>query len=440
MKRGQYPGIGFALAALGLAGVVGSGIATPPAAFAQETSVRWSALLDLRHGERDREVTRLAPRKGFVGQPRRESSATAVLSGEVAQGAFTLQGQARAFERSNSSDWSDSDLEVDEFFVESQLTERAFAFVGRRNLAFGQAYGFSPADVFLDPRAEEQSLNETRRRRELRGQDLVGVEAFVSDNATLLAFVAPANGTLNRRQPDRFLVSANLVFPEWDMDATLLAFDDEREGVAWSTSAAVGQALVVYVDGALRRGRDRSTVEPVGPPAQGSFRVVPRDEEQLQMSMTAGGGYTFGSGVSVNLEYFRNADGYTSAEWSTIEDLIRLNAANFNARAFGGGALPEGNLKRLNAVLDVLLTRQNYAFGRVAAPEPWLWKGFSAELTVLQNLDDASGLLSTRLEQDFRQRFTLGAHASFQYGDSTSEFGLRPAAAHATFYATLRFP
>ncbi|MGQ4810170.1 hypothetical protein NKDENANG_03619 [Candidatus Entotheonellaceae bacterium PAL068K] len=415
--------------------LLGCALSVPSAAKNQGLPVEVDYLADLRFTATDFKTTSLAPAAQFRGAPSETFQATAVVTAATSIAGFELTGQLRGI-GSVENDGPDHSLTVDEMFVERPVSDHLFVFAGRRNLAFGQAFGVSPTDVFLDPLQEDRSLNEARRRREIEGIDMVGFEAFVAQNASLLAFVAPAWEGFNQDHAIRALTALDLLWPGFEVTITFQAFWDDRPGIGWLMSKTLGNAVILYVEGTARQGRDRRTVVRSGAAMLAQFDVLPKDENDLRASVTLGSGYTFERGLSINLEYYRNGDGYSDREWAVLDDLISRNATHFDAGLFNG--LPSQNLQILNDELRLFALRRNYLFARLFDANP-IGVSVSGELTVFHNLDDGSGVVSTRLETDIKDRVTIGFLGSATYGGSHTEFGLRPTNYRGVAYVTVHF-
>ena len=393
-------------------------------------------LMDLRYRETRFNTTDLEPEKGFLGQSSIERQTTAVVNLFGSSDAMNLTSQIRGTQESATKE-QDGNLTLDELYAEYALHERLFLFGGRRNLVFGQSYGVNPVDMYLNPNDEDRSLNQHRRRREQRGIDMIGVESLLSANTALLAYVAPVSGTVNRDQPYRALIAFDWLFPQAQADGRALWFHDQHPGIGWSFTKTLGQAWVTYTDGTARRGRDRNTVEANNDPeSPGSFTIIPGANETVYTSVVLGAGYTFNDGATLNLEYYRNGNGYTHEEWNAFQHLIQENADNYHTGDFED--LPEGNLLRLNQELNAFTLQRDYLFLRWSDPELFGY-ALEAESTVLHNHQDDSGTVSARLEKDLRDEVIFGSYAGVNYGADDSEYGLRSRDYAFTFYITARF-
>lgn len=389
-------------------------------------------LLDARFFYQDLRKTELTPNPGWIGEKNNREVYTYRLDASQSLGELQVKGTSRL--QFDSAPSHKSGLFIDTLFGEYPLTNGTYVFVGRRHFVFGAAYGLKPADVFLDGLEQDQSLNEARRRIETKGLDAVGGEMSLSDRLTVLGFVAPEWDFLNKGKDLRAGLSATLLVPEKNLDLTGVLFEDKRPGGAFSMSQTMENAWVLYLDAALRQNRSRTLPQKTSVP--GRFTLASQEDGDWYFAGTIGGGFTFATGVTLNLEYSRQGDGYNTSEWRGISQLIRENREEWE-----NGPNPEegrGGLMTLNKALRAQTLRQNYLFSRVFFPV-FLDEGTSLEGVVLQCLDDASGIFSLRAETSSSRLTTLGLYASFPYGESESEFGLRSSKVSLGGYVTVNF-
>ncbi len=330
----------------------------------------------------------------------------------------------------------DSKAEVDQWYAEYSLTDELFLYLGRRNVVFGQSYGTNPLDVFFDPLALDRTLNEDRRRREVNGQDMLGFEALRSDTFSVIGYWAPSYSRLNQGRPDRALIAVTSLFLKWNADITLLAFEDSRPGVGLSFTKSVDDAILLYGDVSLRRGRDRFVIsrDQGSAISPGDFLMQTSDHKQQYVETSLGFSYTFESGATINTEYYYNQNGYTDSEWGKISQIININAGNLAQGRYSG--LPESNLLSLNSALRHSVVRRHYGFVRGYHPDPFDF-GMSTEATVFHNLQDQSGVASLRLEYGVKSSVLLGVYISTNCGSGMDEFRLHSNKLSSALYVTV---
>ena len=401
-------------------------LAGAPAAGAEGDPWAYSlgGLVEIRAQARETGATALIPDPRQVGIENAALSATALAALDVWRGAFSLHGQVRA-RREAADGEGEARFHADELYAEYALTPERFLYAGRRHVVHGQSLGVNPLDVFLDPRDLDRSKNALRRRSEIEGQDLIGFESLLGGRLTVSGYWAPSVGVLNRNRPQRALLAGTLTLPEWKSDLAGILFEDERPGAGLSFSGTLGDAVVVYADATFRRGRDRERLRIASEPALAPdpLRVEESGGNRLFPRTSAGIGYTHPSDTILNIEYYFDANGYSSSEWDAI---VRGIDENDRARREGSfGALPAGNLLTLNALLDHFTLRRHYAFLR-ALRSGLLDRALSAEVTLLHNLADQSGSLGLHLEPEVGPTLSLGLSVRYRYGGGSDEFGLRP--------------
>ena len=412
-------------------------LAALPAAGAGSGSAAYSVrgLVEVRATAREAGATALVPEPGRLGIESSARSLTALAALAAWPGPFSLHGQARASLLGSGGEGK-ARIHVDEFHAEYALTPERFLHAGRRHVVHGHSLGVNPLDVFLDPLDLDPSKNAVRRRSETRGQDLLGFEVLSSARLGVSGYWAPSTGALNRGRPQRALLAAAVALPERKSDLTGLLFEDERPGAGLSLSRSLGDAVVVYADATLRRGRDRQRLRAEPGPGLDILGLGESGGDRWFPRSSVGAGYTHLSDTVLNLEYYFDANGYSSSEW---DEIVRRIDENDRARRAGSfDALPAGNLLRLNALLDHFTLRRHYAFLR--AWRPGLFgRALSAELTLLHNLADRSGSLGLRFEHEAGPGLSLGLGGHCRYGGGADEFGLRPGRLSGVLFLGLHF-
>ena len=427
VRRLRAPAAASALAAVLTSAVL-------PAAGADPWGWSLDGLIDARVRARQDNATKLVPAPERTGLDTRAASLTTVAGLEAWKGPVTVVGQLRARNAPGAGERT-ARLHVDELYAEYALTPEHFLYAGRRHIVHGRSLGVNPLDVAVDPIELDRSKDTDRRRNELEGQDMLGFESLLGERFTLGGYWTPG---------ERALLAGVFTLPRRKSDLTVLAFDDERPGAGLSFSRTIGEAVLVYADAVVRRGRDRPAIrvdrEPDadrGPDSgPGTFLAETGDRGGLFPRSSLGGSYTLESGASFNLEHYFDAAGYSSGEWDGITGLIAENDANRRAGRFGG--LPDGNLLQLNGQLGRFTLRRHY--GVLRAHHPRLFGlDLAAEMTVFHGLADHSGSVGLRLERGVGPNLVVGVEGRYLYGDDLDEFALRTARLSGSVHVTVHF-
>ncbi len=403
-------------------------LAAVPAAGADPWDWSLDGLVDVRARVRQDNVTKLVPAPERIGLDARVLSVTTVAGLEAWRGPVAVSGQLRARNAPGEGERSPR-LHVDELYAEYALTPEHFLHAGRRHLVHGRSLGVNPLDVAVDPLDLDRSKDTDRRRNEIEGQDMLGFESLLGERFTLAGYWTPG---------ERALLAGTFTLPEWSSDLTVLAFDDERPGAGLSFSRTLGEAVLLYGDAVVRRGRDRPAIRADRRPGAdpGAFLTEAGERRRFFPRSSLGASYTLESGASFNLEHYFDANGYTSGEWDEITGLIAENDANRRAGRFGG--LPAGNLLRLNGQLGQFTLRRHY--GVLRAHHPGLFGlDLAAEMNVFHGLADHSGSMGLRLERGMGPNLVLGVEGRYLYGEDPDEFALRTARLSGSVHVTVRF-
>ena len=404
----------------------------PQFAFSTDWTIDASTLLDFRGKAVDRHSTPLRPTQKLLNNPTESLTSTGVLSLNLSKDAILVSSQLRGFvKETNAND--KSDVIVDELYWEAAVGEQGFAFIGRRNLVRGPAYGISATDLFTDQIRLDRTLNENRRRREIEGTDAVGFDWFASDAVTLSAVVAPNSSFLNKDEKSRTQLAANILFPESGIDTTLLTFYDGKISLGGSMTTSLGDAVVLYGEGVVRRGRN--VIIPTTKNIRFGTFASKADPDSWFTSTTFGVGYTSTGGTAFNIEYFRNGSGLSNSEWKEVIGLAKTNAANLSQYP----KLSRNNLLLLNRTLRTATARRNYFFARLAQPDFLGLSKLNGEVTLFHALRDQSGVVNGRLEYDLSESTVFGLFGGLLYGSENSEFGLREDRKTGGTYITVYF-
>ena len=407
-------------------------LAAVPAAGVDADAWEWASrgLLDIRARGSEVSPTRLVPEPERIGHDRRFLAATAAAALQAWNGPVTVTGASRLVARTRPHEGERAvQLHLDELHAEYAATPEHFLYAGRRHIVYGRSLGVNPLDVAIDPLDLDQALDTERRRAEIEGQDMLGLESLLGDRFTLTGYWTPG---------ERGLLAGTFTMPEWESDLTVLALDDERPGAGLSLSHTVGEALLAYADVVVRRGRDRMVIRAGREPdaTAGAFLVEEGDVSRFFAQSSVGVGYTLDSGATFNLEYYFDANGYSDREWGEITGLIADNDGNRSDERLRERAT--GNLLRLSGQLRRLTLRRHYGFFRAQHPDLF-GRDLAAAMTVFHNLADRTGSVGMRLEREMGPNVFLGVEGRWLYGDDLDEFALRTAKLSGSVHVTINF-
>jgi hypothetical protein len=338
--------------------------------------------------------------------------AFALLRGEARLVDTGLKVQFRPFYQTDRNATTRK-LFVDEAYLEQALSPSRFLFAGRRNIVTGVAFSTNPTDFFGDGKEEDFTLPEAERRALRTGVYMLGADWFFDGgNASLV--VAPQLGTEQEEQT-RVQLQAGWLLQRWQTDIALQVLAaGERPGFGLNASTTVGDALVLYTESALRRGRDRDLVQ------QGL--VTPGDPDAWLPNVVLGGSYTFANATNLILELHYNGNGYNESEWDSLRQATDTTAAALIDRTLRARALT--SLTSLNSLTAATELRKKYLFVRLSQPN--LLGRFEGSLFWLDTLEDSGHLVRGRVETTLGDAVRLGVMTDYMHGSSFSEYGIRP--------------
>lgn len=379
---------------------------------------------------RDRETLLVAEPSSFEIE-KRYVTVTPVINFEASSDNLRIEGQLRG-EIQRGGDFNNEQGVIDELYAEYMLMSNLFVFAGRRNVAFGQAESSYIFDVFVDPLEINITKNIDRRRREVVGENMAGFEILLTPELVFAGYVLPEQEQHHTGEhPARGLATLSWLLP-WQADAQLLMLDDDRSGVGFAYAQTLGDALLLYAEGMKRNKRDRGHIT-----IQNMNLTMHLPESELFGQLTLGGNYIFTNSLALTVEYYHDQNGYSGTEWENIADIISTSntaLANTNSAIHDSAS---GNLLRLNGVLRHYTLRRNYVFLRLSHPE-FVGSAITSELSIFHNLDDGSGIVSSRFEIDL-DKGDAGLYARSAYGDGGDEFKLRGPNQMAKVYWSLQF-
>ncbi|WP_068089089.1 hypothetical protein [Polycladidibacter stylochi] len=377
----------------------------------------------------DSEKTDLFPNGKSAGLLTNQAGADVSVTGTLGKGPLRLSGKSR-FSYLPGSTSPVAEVTADELYAEVRFSDHLFGYFGRRSLAFGQSYGFIPVDIYNQPLKEKRLYPSDKSRNDMEGVDLIGFDFLTKNGDTFKMFYAPEFEWLNEGfTEDNWYLSYSTFFETSGIDVTTSAFWGERPGVGLSGSVALGDKVVLYADGTMRRNREKKTLQ--HSKFIDGFTFASGNDNRVFTYLTLGSGYTFDNGLSVNLEYTYDGSGYSQDEWDDIDESINLASSM-------SGSLASRARGQINTALRHHSLRRNYAFLRMAKDD-LLDLNLESEFTLLHGLDDQSGRVGLRLEKEITEGASIGVFASHRYGKENSEFRLRPDISSLALYTLIRF-
>lgn len=374
------------------------------------------ARLDLRQQVQDR---RGAPPR----PPASRQRAVGLMRGKLVTGDATLQTQIRPEFRHDfggADDGGAGRVHLDEAYLRLAATGQLFVELGKRQIVNGVGLGFNPTDYWAEHKAIDRTVDDETRRAEREGDVVAGVSYYV-EGGSIQGYLAPRLPGRLQSEPTRYMLGITRTLSDLDADATLTAYGGDRPALGANLSATLGDALVTYMETSFRRGRDRAEVGAAGTGA-GTVYGIGTDEERMFVNALGGAQYTFGNGVNVNVEYFRNGEGYSGAEMDRISAL-RAASLPRGSQAAVLGALQA----RTRGLLSSQNLRRHYAFLRVSNIA--LGQSTALQLTTIRNLDDRSQFFRAVATVTLTDQDLVQAFGDVFHGRRQSEYGMNAAAA-----------
>lgn len=303
------------------------------------------------------------------------------------------------FVRSTQAGADVARLRVDELHWEKELSTSTFVFAGRKRIVNGVALGRNPTDFLNLDKPEDRTLADEDRRAEKKGDDLVGWSHFGAGYSVQAAIVAPARSG----ERVRALLQSTGRLDAISTDYSIIAYYADNPGLGLNLSTAIGEKTTAYAEIAVRDERDRARAVA---DARGALIGTAEDRGRWFADVVIGGQYTSDLGRTFTAEYWRNANGYSDAEFSSVERSLRTGLGD---PRLAGGLMSTPSLRR------------EKLFFRLS--EVKLRENLELETTMIYGLDDRSRFVRGALIWDVAQADSIKAGVDTLSGTRFSEYG-----------------
>lgn len=292
--------------------------------------------------------------------------------------------------------------------------------VGRDILTWGPSNFRSPSNPIYFENGRNNPM------RELRGVDVAKVtySPLAELSLSLLHNFGDGRGDWQWEKEEEGFKALSLLKLDYTADVYTASLNvskrwsNERPRFGAFGQAILNEALLVYAEAGLRQGTSALYPEVLPTPMGGVF--LPRHAEDNQLFYTAliGGGYTFGSGHTVYLEYLSNNEGYRWADQVRYFDIATSASEVLTSQS---PAAPLAG-QTLGAALNngLALQGRHYLFLQVQnsqADSGPIW-----QLRYALNLVDGSGQASAYVEWNALERLAFFGLAVVNHGGHRSEF------------------
>lgn len=305
---------------------------------------------------------------------------------------------------------ADNDIWVNEGWLRWKPAQQWYLQGGREIWLWGPSMFWSPSNPFY------LGTGKNVPQRELPGRDIARVSWMPADNVALTLANNFGNGHPRELQPEqRKLTLLKLDLNNNEASGSLIA--SRREGELWRFGAygqwTFSDAVLLYADGSYGR-RDGLKVVQNANNSLG-WQVVDNPDAERTGTLLLGGGYTFESGISLNLEAMHYGDGLSQSNASQGSEMAQqmspwLNTplAPYAAAALGAG-IEQQRLQQ----------RRNYMALQLLDPTH---ERYSWNLRYIRSIDDRSGEFVPLGSYDLNDKLQLWANFSLRHGGQNSEY------------------
>lgn len=306
------------------------------------------------------------------------------------------------FVRASRSRDGIAQVRVDELNWETEIAASSFLFAGRKRIVNGVALGRNPTDFLNLGKPEDRTLADEDRRAEKKGDDLVGWSRFGPAYSVQAAIISPEHGSHRVRALLQLTGRLDAV----STDYSIIGYYAENPGVGLNLSTAIGDKMTAYAEMAVRGDRDR--LRPVMD-AQNALIGTVEDRDGSFADMVVGGQYTSDAGWTFTAEYWRNANGYSDDEFSSLERSLRTGLGD------------PGLAGSLIATPDL---RREKIFFRISDVK--LRENVELETTMIYGFDDHSRFVRGAVIWDVADADAIKAGVDVLSGSAFSEYGASP--------------
>ena len=289
-----------------------------------------------------------------------------------------------------------TELHVDQAYIDYAMTTNIFMTLGRRQIFNGVALGHNPTDFLNATKAKNYLLSDEERRTECPGDDVIAMMSLFRDHALQMLFSpAPAH-----QQRHRWLIQFSRQIQAINTAVEFMGYYADRPGIGLTFSSAVHDNTLAYAELAIRRGRDR--LKPVF--VNSSWALL--QDNANTVAMTWGVQYTFANGIDLNIEYWKDNNGYSDKEYALIQ------------RNIVAVAPPSATMA---TILNKRPLRPEKLFVRLANIK--LSPQSALELIAINSLIDRSVFFQSAWELAINPKATLRLAAKLSHGAAFSEYG-----------------
>jgi hypothetical protein len=362
-----------------------------------------------------------------------------VLNARASTERHAIVAQVRPYHDMSFDPGSDhySKVSVDELYWEARVTDYITTVLGRKRIVNGVALGYNPTDFLShDKLVTSNNLEDTERRSERVGDNLVGFSKFFEDS-TFSAFLLFPSG-FSSSEHLRGLAQFSQRLEQLQTDYTLLAYYDDNLQLGLNISSTLTNSITGYLEMAISQNRGRRIIDtskggnPYQSPALalGSYQntldgaAYPPDYRRSfkwerhgnaleldQYDAVIGMQYTHESGIGLNVEYWRSNMAYSQREFNAIWDNVELGRISVDDA--------EDMLTANNNV------QRDKIFVRVS-DIPLIDDVLSLEQTNILGLNDESLFSRTSLIWQVSDSSTARLNLNHFNGNRRSEFGMVP--------------
>jgi len=368
-------------------------------------------------------------KNSILPQPYRGNIGTSNISLAIG-GLTTLLNFSTTTDNLHSPDY---EFSLRECAFDYSLSDAVDITVGKKILKWGTGYAFNPTGV-VEPQRSPSDPSDRLGQNE--GSKLMSVDFFAGKSS--LTFVYVNDGMVESWRwhwgTQEFALRAYTFLSGLDLSLVGHYREGDRLELGTNWSYVIGNDLELHGEFLGKQGSSTLYHQIIGTgDDQQIFSSYPYTamydhSNEIFYKLLLGGQFTFENGINVAIEFYRNTEGLSGAQWKRWMKFVKFQSDIQRGLIPVSPELVDPSRNNLLWALQTLSTRgsmQDYLFGR----EYWGIGQWGIELIQFMNAQDLSAVIVPTVSFKLSDNFSTYGRLSVFTGKSDSEFG-------ALFYKT----
>jgi hypothetical protein len=324
---------------------------------------------------------------------------------------------------------------TNEFYFDLFMANLAYLKMGKKRETWGVGWTFSPVDDVMD---WPKNLIDTTDSREGKYLSLVSLPV---GNSLFSFIIFPdveydlesengQSGIPRSMDFDDPSLGLRALFLIWDTDVAFTynrtdKIPDLNKDYFGLTLNRYWGDLGAYFEGSGHKGNDLEFIQQNAAdqyyfPTGDELETVKKADNDIYINFAVGVNYTFSNDVKINVEYYRNSEGYDDDEFDEFYNFLKNDSELYLAEL---DDTVKNKILKANQILQDRI-RRNYL--SLTFDRPFLFDDYNPHLGTIICLDDGSFFLNGAVEYAVRDDTSITLDMKWYIGDDDTEYGLKP--------------